>query len=274
MWLFLRPSLLALILSVWPIDSTTRVSRSKSALGFLVTWPANETIDFALELADRASFIDVFIIVDDISTQPLPVLPSTAVEFLTFNDTVCTQSGFFKSNQVIPKPGCRAWDKALYFFTNVARDYSFVWFVEWDVFIPSVQAFISLHELYSPSNDLVTADNEYNVDGSIGGWGHWYLALDTLPLPWAKSMVCAMGCSRRLLSAVEEYARWHGHIVYIELIFHTLALQHPEMKVVTPAELSTVVYRTNYAWEHITARPFNIWHPVKDVQRQAVWRGW
>ena len=60
MWLFLRPSLLALILSVWPIDSTTRFSRSKSALCFLTTWPANETIDFALELADRASFIDVY----------------------------------------------------------------------------------------------------------------------------------------------------------------------------------------------------------------------
>ena len=274
MWLFLRPSLLALILSVWPIDSTTRLSRSKSALCFLTTWPANETIDFALELADRATFIDVFIIVDDNSTQPLPVLQSTAVEFLTFNDSVCTTSGFFKSNQLESKQGCLAWDKALYFFTNVARDYSFVWFVESDVFIPSVQAFISLHELYSPSNDLITADNVHNVDGRLEDWPHWYLALDTLPLPWAKSMVCAMGCSRRLLSVVEEYARRHGHIVYIELIFHTLALQHPEMKVVTPAELSTVVYRTDYAWEHITARPFNIWHPVKDLKQQPTWRRW
>ena len=117
-------------------------------------------------------------------------------------------SGFFKSNQLKSKQGCLAWDKALYFFTNVARDYSFVWFVESDVFIPSVQAFISLHELYSPSNDLVTADNVHNFDGRLKDWPHWYLALDTLPLPWAKSMVCAMGCSRRLLSAVDEYARW------------------------------------------------------------------
>ena len=261
------------LLFVLSLTNAARISRSTPAICFLTTWPANETIDFALELADRASFIDVYIAVDDNGTQPLPVLPSTAVEFLTFNDTVCTTSGFFKSNQLKSKQGCLAWDKALYFFTNVARDYSFVWFVESDVFIPSVQAFISLHELYSPSSDLVTADNVHNFDGRIGGeWPHWHLAPPKLPLPWTRSMVCAMGCSRRLLSAVEEYARWRGHIVYIELIFHTLALQHPEMKVVTPAELSTVVYRTNYAWEHITARPFNIWHPVKDLKRQASWR--
>ena len=260
------------LLFVVSLANATRISNLTHALCFLTTWPDSETIDVALDLAKSASFIDVYIVVDYNGTRPLPLLPSTAVEFLTFNDTVCTQSGFYKSNQLKSKQGCLAWDKALYFVTNVARDYSFVWFVESDVFIPSAQAIISLHELYAPSHDLVTAESTYNFDGHMGGWPHWRLAPDTLPLPWAKSMVCAMGCSRRLLTVVEEYARCHGHIVYIELIFHTLALQHPEMKVVTPAEMSTIVYRTNYKWENVTARPFNVWHPVKDMKKQATWR--
>ncbi len=244
-----------------------------SALCFLTRQPSFETIQFALELAQNLSFIDVFIIADD-SNYTNPLMMSSTVRFLQFNETLPIHFGFQQSNIFGSNKLCSAWDKALYYFSRQSTDHSFVWFIEEDVFIPSIQAFLSLHELYSSSSDLVTPNIEYNTDGNLNNWYHWPLAPGTFMLPWAHSMVCAMGCSRRLLSSVNEYAQWRGHLTFLEFFFHTLAIHDNRMKVVTPFELNTIVYRYNYKLEEIQAKPYNWWHPLKDFNQQRSWRNW
>ncbi|CAF1592328.1 unnamed protein product, partial [Adineta steineri] len=190
---------------------------------------------------------------------------------LQFNETVCTKYGFQEANRIGVGKSCSAWDKALYYFSKVSTHYLFVWFIEDDVFIPSVQAFLSLHEVYSPSNDMVTAALSYNRDGNINIW-HWRKLSTAFAPPWANGMVCAIGCSRRLLSVIDEYARWRGQLTFIENLFHTLAIQDGNMKIVTPFELNTIVYRDTYTLEQIQRRPNNWWHPVKKFSLHREWR--
>jgi hypothetical protein len=246
-------------------------SNSSSAICFLTRQPSTETVQFALEIFRNIPSIDVFIIVDD-NNATLPSIASSTLRFLQYNETICTNYGFQKASTLSGDRNCSAWDKALYYFSKVSIHYSFVWFIEDDVFIPSVQAFTSLHELYSPSYDLISGNVQYNFNADMSSWFSWHLASGTFFLPWAHSMVCAIGCSRRLLLAINEYAQWRGHLAFVELLFHTLAIQDREMKVVTPYELDTISYRNRFTFGEIQTRPNNWWHPVKNFSEQVKWR--
>jgi hypothetical protein len=61
------------------------------------------------------------------------------------------------------------WDKALFYFTKVSLSYEFVWFIEYDVYVPSLKAFLDVHKTaMHDRSDLVVKDN-IEVDSS---WGH------------------------------------------------------------------------------------------------------
>jgi hypothetical protein len=270
-YLFIYFKLILIYLLTSSVVTISQSSYSPSALCFLTQRPSFDTIQFALELAQNLSFIDVFIIVDD-NNYTNPLLISSTVRFLQFNETVLMYYGFHRANFAgVCKP-CSAWDKALYYFSRQSTHHSFVWFIEEDVFIPSITAFLSLHKFYSSSYDLVTPDIEYNTNGNLDSWFHWPLAPGTFILPWAHGMVCAMGCSRRLLSAVNEYVQWQGQLAFIEFFFHTSAIHDNQMKVVTPVELNPIVYRYDYPFEQIQAKPYSWWHPLKNVNQQREWR--
>ncbi|CAF1433883.1 unnamed protein product [Adineta steineri] len=261
---------ITIFLSILPFINTLNISSPLSAVSFLTREPSTEVVQFAHELSRAVPFIDVFILIDN-NAFVIPVFSSSNLQFLQFNATVCTKYGFQEANRIGVGKSCSAWDKALYYFSKVSTHYLFVWFIEDDVFIPSVQAFLSLHEVYSPSNDMVTATLSYNRDGNVNIW-HWRTLSTAFAPPWANGMVCAIGCSRRLLSAIGEYARWRGQLTFIENLFHTLAIQDGSMKIVTPFELNTIVYRDTYTLEQIQRRPNNWWHPVKQISLHREWR--
>lgn len=261
--------LFSIFFLVSPISS---ILNSRSAVCFLTQQPSFETLKFSRELAQDVSSIDVFISVDNNSW----IIPSTTLpnlRFLQINESICNKYHFKESGSFGSGKTCLAWDKALYYFSKHTTHHSFVWFLEEDVFIPSIQAFLALHDLYSSSHDLITSAIEYNINGDLSSWFHWYLAPGTFALPWAHSMVCAVGCSRRLLSAVNEYVKWRGHLTFVEFLFHTLAIQN-NMKIINPFELDTISYRRKYTYENIKARPNNWWHPVKNLTQHAEWRHW
>ncbi|CAF4515049.1 unnamed protein product [Rotaria sp. Silwood1] len=186
---------------------------ARSAICFLTRQSSPQMVEFAFELAQNIPSVDVFVIVDNSTHTTLPIL-SSMLRFLQFSDTICTKYGFQRA--------------------NVADS------VEEDVFISSIQAFLSLHELYSSYYDFVTAEVEYNIHGNSTEWPRWRLASGTFILPWAHGMVCAMG---------------YNH-----------------MRIVTPLELDTIVYRENYTFEQIQARPNNWWYSINNFDQQKEWR--
>jgi hypothetical protein len=157
------------------------------------------------------------------------------------------------------------------YFCEINTNYSFVWFVEDDTFIPSVHALRSVHQLYSETADLIVPHITPNPVGDESIWPHWHLAVDKLFPPWYSSMANAIGMSRRLLTTIADYVRWRGVSTFHEFLPQTLS-RSLNMTVVSPIELETLVYRAHYAWNDIENKPNNWWHPVKDLKRQKSWR--
>ncbi|UJR13242.1 hypothetical protein I4U23_000264 [Adineta vaga] len=244
---------------------------SPSAACFLTQRPSTETIEFASQLSQTMPSIDIFIAIDDDNIS-IPSSSSSSIQFIQVNEIIAIEDGYQQSSVFGSEKICSVWDKALYYFARISTNYSFVWFIEEDVFIPSFQAFRSLHELYSSSYDLVTSELHYNIQGDIHSWYHWYLAPERFIIPWAHGMVCAVGCSRSLLSAIDYYARWRGEVAFLEFLFHTIAIHNKQMKIVTPYELNTIAYRQKISFEQVKARPNNWWHPLKSIRKRQKWR--
>lgn len=258
-----------LFVSILCTEALSNDTHIPSALCFLSRQLIPETVKFAKELAQNGSFIDVYILINDNSIS-LPSVNSL-VHYLQVNETICSNYGFRGASHPHQKT-CSAWDKALGYFAQLNTHHQFVWFVETDVFIPSVRAFFALHELYSTSADLVGDTSGIDVDGTNRGWALWDTAVDAFFPPWYFSMASTVGCSRRLLSIISEHAAWRGQLPYIEILFQTTAGQNKDMIRVTPFELSTIKYRVFFTFEQIQVKPNNWWHPVKSFGVQKMWR--
>lgn len=138
------------------------------------------------------------------------------------------------------------------------------------MFIPSVPAFRSLHELYSNTSDLIVPNHLLNLKGTIGGW-QWEMAAGKFLPPWACSMVNTVGFSRRMLVAIDQYIQWFGEIPFHEFFFNTLAMQL-NFTIVTPPELKTIQYAKPFFYADIRKQRNNMWHPIKDFSERKMWR--
>ncbi|CAF3674779.1 unnamed protein product [Rotaria sp. Silwood1] len=251
----------------------TNIQAGNSAVCFLTRRLTSATLGFAQELAQDAIEydVDVFIMIDDNSFNVSARNISSNVRLIQISNQECIYYGYQNTISLGSKwRQITSWDKALFYFTLFNNNYTFVWLVEDDVFIPSVQAFRSLHQLYSNTSDLIVQRNHINLLGNTSTWV-WRLAFRKLIPPWYRSMVNVVGLSQRMLIAIGDYVRWLGEVPYHEFFFHTLAM-HLNMTIVTPTELSTLVFRTSYSFQNISKKPNNLWHPVKNRTTHKLWR--
>jgi hypothetical protein len=246
----------------------------RSALCFLTRLPTFDEYQWAQTLANDAIKygVDVFMMIDDNGFNVTLVNQSlSSLRLLQFDKQRCLDVGYHNTISLgAHTTDVTAWDKALMYFNVLNTNHSFVWLIEDDVFIPSVHAFRSLHQLYWNASDLIVARNEKNLLGNTGKW-LWRMAVNKMPLPWSCSMVNLIGLSRHMLIAVDEYVRWRGIVPFHEFFFNSLAMQK-NLTVISPPELSTIVYRSFYSYDHIQKRPNNFWHPAKDTALSQIWR--
>ena len=246
--------------------------------------PDARQIAFYEGLADLGYAVHV--VVDDNGYEP----PSNSrVTFVKQVERACIAAGYHSLNHVItarkPLP-VSAWEKALYYFNRVDRSHNQVWFLEDDVFLPSIELLPEVDARH-PSADLLCKKNRLNLSGEIRSWPWWKIVpRQIMPLPWASSMVCAARVSRSLLTEVDHLLASNGRKIeeevlaspgttaprpyfFIEFLFNTLAL-HKRMKVELPDELRTIGWRKVWSLEEISSH--QIYHPVKDQAVQEEWR--
>jgi len=233
--------------------------RRRVAVCFLTVFPCPPLLEFADSLDP---YYDVFISADDedrVCEDP---------RVLSIPGSEAENAGYWGSLLWHPHRACSR-DKALYYFCQVRMDYEHVWMIEEDVFVPCVATLLDLDASH-PNADLMSADHTQKPEGSWDDW-HWPLVARQAQVgePFASSMICAARLSRDLLHAVAVYARRHGQLFLDEALFNTLAMQ-AQLKVVTPPELSTVVYEREWRLEDLKAT--HLYHPVKDCYLQASWR--
>jgi len=244
-----------------------------SALCFLTKKADFETFDFAEELGKnlKQDNVDIYVVIDKHNFDDSSVKNLSNIQIVNITTDECISYGYSQTTRLgDDRHYVTAWDKALLHFCVFNKTYSFVWLIEDDVFIPSVNAFRSIHRLYSRTNDLVVRDSQLNLLGKTSYW-LWYMAFGNFIPPWSHTMVNVVGLSRRMLQSIAREVHWRGVSLFHEYFFLTLALQL-NLTIVLPSELSTLQPSGRYLWNHIIQRPNNFWHPVKKTIERRTWR--
>jgi hypothetical protein len=179
--------------------------REKRAIALLCARPHPDLLEFFGTF--RAHGFDVFCFIDDNRVR----VTETNVRCIQIEDAECARRGFFSFCPDIKKVSkCAAWDKALYYFCRMNTEYSFVWFLEEDVFIPSCDTLLAIDEKYGRA-DIISAPCVINNTGSTSGWYWWkHVPGRILPPPWGKAMVCALRLGAPILRAVDCFVQQYA----------------------------------------------------------------
>ena len=140
----------------------------------------------------------IFFIVDD-ENYDLSTYKNKykSLNFIQITDKECKSNNFINSNFCIKK-NPSGWDKVLYYFCKINNEFDFVWIIEDDVLVPTINTIQNIDEKYSHYNsDLLSSSNDRNLDFFNNSW-NWKHAKGKIKLPWFKSMVCAVRLSKKL----------------------------------------------------------------------------
>lgn len=209
---------------------------------------------------------DIFVIIDDNSREY--VSSNTAIRYAQVSHESCIGNGFLGINFLFHNP--TGWEKALYYFTHVMKDYERVWFLEEDVFFYSEQTLSDIDK--GAQGDLVSAPYKTSVDGKKDEdgdewlWGKIRVAFEP---PYYHGMVCASRMSRALLNAIDTYAKENKTLFFLEALFPTIC--HKEgLLHETPSQMETVLWKMDY--DIATFTKDKVYHPVKDMEQHGVLR--
>jgi hypothetical protein len=147
-------------------------------------------------------------------------IPPDGIDFV--KDEVLRAEGFWGLNRVDwIKREITAWEKALYYFCKVETEPEYVWFIEDDVFIPHIDL-ISEIDAKHPDADLLC--KQHFSKSESPSWLGWKMPQHNLiEGPHYQSMCCAVRISRRLLMAIQDFAKEKGELIFLEFLFNTLA---------------------------------------------------
>lgn len=206
---------------------------------------------------------------------------SNTITFLSINDQICFNLGYKNSNCCIPK-NPSAWDKVFYYFCEINTTFDYVWIIEDDVFIPSINTISYLDNTYGKA-DLLSKGNGLCTD--LSSWSYWKEVIGKHQEPWYCSMVCATRLSNKLFENIKKYVSNNKTLFFIETMINTIAMNN-NLLVKNPIELSTIMpkpesgkrFRTcingKMVWIPILEeiKINNLYHPLKDINLHDTYR--
>ena len=240
----------------------------RNLICFLTVKPGELFYNFVKQLPNRD---DIYICIDD-DQWSIPNY-NNEIKLIKINRNICEDSGFKGSLLWIPNKSffidkAASRDKALYYFCKNNIEYDNVWFIEEDVFIPTVDTIRNIDNKYG-GGDLIVRSNEIIYEKHYDWhWAHINQQIK-LELPYSHSMICAVRCSRKMLACINDYAEKYNSLFMDEALFTTIAM-HNNLNIITPPELSTIEYWM--IWEKAKINNDNLYHPMKDINQQYEFR--
>jgi len=239
-------------------------ARHRHAICLLTVTPDTDQLDFFRRLTDY----DIYVVCDD-NTADIESLNARydAFVFVRMDEMHCLRRGFRQLNAFVKNGVPSSWDKALgYFYEIIPERHEHVWFLESDVFVPSVETIPAIDAKYGDSYDLLSQTFEAFED--VPNWPFWHKHHDR-SLPRVRSQVSAIRCSKTFIDRVGKYAAAHGRLIFLESFFPSLAIRDG-LRFEGIAELATILFHKR--WEPGEFSAENLYHPVKDLRLQAAAR--
>lgn len=231
---------------------------------FLTVTPNEKFYDFIKQLPDTEY---IYICIDN-NDFKIPNYDGK-IKIIKIDNKESIKNGFHSSVLSYEKKAVSR-DKALYYFYKNNIDYDFIWFIEEDVFIPTIETIKNIDIKY-PDNDLLVSNNEI-IYTKRNDW-HWRLVNKQLygkiSLPYSHAMICAIRCSKKLLDYIFTHAVKYKTLFLDETMFNTIAL-HNNLNIKVIEELKTIHWRKNWKKNEININ--NLYHPVKSIEQQYTFR--
>ena len=134
--------------------------------------------------------------------------------------------------------------------------------MEYDVYVPSLKAFLDVHNMAIHDRSDLVVKQHTEVDSS---WIPERVAGFHMDRPWYHSLCCAAGLSRRLLNDVLEYTRTNHELEMIEILFSTLS-HHKKYNLYLPRQFQTIEFNDHehvINCEDVTTHSDMWFHPIK-----------
>ena len=155
-----------------------------------------------------------------------------------------------------------AWAKATFFFCRLAPKYDFVWFMEDDVYIPSLEAFVTMLGLSRYQDVVVKELVSREKDPALSHWADADLHY-SYPKPWYTSMVCVIGMSSTMLSKIDDYVLEFQMMGFVEFFYVSIA-SHNNLTILNPSTLSSIEWQNEWTCNDVNNLNMNWFHPIKD----------
>lgn len=229
--------------------------------------PSKILLDF---LSDFKHY-DIYIMIDDNNIEYKKFFKKryANINFIQVDENICKKNGFINVTKMAKEAIPIAWDKALFYFSNIQNNYNNVWFIEDDVYFYNEDTILNIDDKY-PNSDILTDKYEEYDPKKVDYW-HWKSIMNNIKIdpPYYKTMVCAVRMSKKLLECINKYAKINNTLFYLEAMYPTLAIQN-KLKYDNPDELSTILYRND--WKKEDLNKTNLYHPIKDHDIQYLYK--
>jgi hypothetical protein len=230
----------------------------------LAVRPCIKTYNFFKNIKLNSDY-EVFIVIDD-NNYEIPGYDGV-VNIIKINNIECENNGY-KSCIYGFNNKAASRDKALYYFNRKVTNYNYIWFVEEDVFIPSINTIQNIDKKYNTGDLLVAEDNIIQERSFDWLWFYIYQQIK-IDLPYSHSMICAIRCSKKMLSAIDKYAKLYKNLFMDEALFNTLAI-HNKLEVLCIPELKGIVWKKDWDLSEISVD--NLYHPIKNIDEHYYFR--
>jgi len=187
--------------------------------------------------------------------------------FLQAEDVKCNSNGYKKASSFALNKVISGWDKALYYFGVEDTNYDFVWFIEDDVFFNNEDTLLQIDNRFIDSDLLSNTIGENNIEKNKT-W-LWKKIKIKYSLPYYNGMMCAVRFSNRMMKCINNYAKEHNTLFYLEALFPTIAIKN-KLTCDYPNEMINIHYRRDFKEENIDKN--NLYHPVKNVETHIHFR--
>ena len=234
----------------------------KNIICFLTVTPCILFYEFCKKLQNER--YDIYICIDD-NNYNIP-FSDNQIKIIKIDNKLCEKNGFKGSVFWCDGDKCCSRDKALYYFCKNNIDYKYIWFLEEDVYIPSIDTIENIDKKYSDSDcDLLVKSNDifYEKQSDYWFWNYVNKYIQIKP-PYASSMICAIRCSKKLLNCINDYAKKYNRLFLDETLFNTIAFKN-DLVVKTIEELETIESRNSWKWKKEEFKQQNLYHPIKSV---------
>lgn len=211
------------------------------------------------------------------------------LNFIQEDNLICEKSGYNSVVGYFNNKSCSK-DKALYYFNNNNIDYEYIWLIEDDAFIPSLDTIKNIdckykkYDFLTPKIDIINIrewwwgpkiiHNQFNsllkkrAEGIVGlpGDRQYSNYFNYLANKFRfRSMTCAIRLSKKFMTKIDNFASNYNRLFMDELFFVYIATMN-NLLIKETNELNTILYNKDWKYEDININ--NLYHPIKSYELQ------